>query len=175
MSNVVSNRRTLENYDLQIVTQELGCAMFSAGCSKPSPNPGGTSVESRAFDESALNELNAADGWAQYSRRYTHQVGFEVFTAVMLKSIIFWDMTPCSPLCSNRRFGGTQRLHLQGRRNVQQTTEQACWFVGLFFDPEDGGAMFLRNVGCYTTDYTTSYPRRWYSSKRTRFAIQICA
>jgi hypothetical protein len=24
-------------------------------------------------------------------------VGFEVFTAVVLKSIFFWDMTPCSP------------------------------------------------------------------------------
>jgi hypothetical protein len=72
-------------------------------------------------------------------------VGFEVFTAVVMKSIIFWDMTPCSPLrckhffitqlksiifwdvtpCSllrcNRRFGGTYRLHLQGRRkNCQQ-------------------------------------------------------
>jgi hypothetical protein len=23
---------------------------------------------------------------------------FEVFTAVVMKSIIFWDMTPCSPL-----------------------------------------------------------------------------
>jgi hypothetical protein len=23
-------------------------------------------------------------------------VGFEVFTAVVLKSIIFWNMTPCS-------------------------------------------------------------------------------
>jgi hypothetical protein len=33
------------------------------------------------------------------------------------KSIIFWDMTPCSPLGVNRRFGGTYRLHLQGRRN----------------------------------------------------------
>jgi hypothetical protein len=27
----------------------------------------------------------------------TRDVGFEVFTAVVLKSIIFWDMTPCSP------------------------------------------------------------------------------
>jgi hypothetical protein len=27
--------------------------------------------------------------------------GLEVFTAVVMKSIIFWDMTPCSPLCSN--------------------------------------------------------------------------
>jgi hypothetical protein len=26
------------------------------------------------------------------------RVGFEVFTAVVIKSIIFWDMTPCSPL-----------------------------------------------------------------------------
>jgi hypothetical protein len=29
-----------------------------------------------------------------------------------------------------------------------------------FFDPEDGGDMILRNVGCNSTDYTASYPRR---------------
>jgi hypothetical protein len=34
-----------------------------------------------------------------------------------LRCIIFWDMTPCSPLSFNRHFGGTYRLHLQGRRN----------------------------------------------------------
>jgi hypothetical protein len=34
-------------------------------------------------------------------------VGFEVFTAVVMKSIIFWDIMPCSPLCRNRRLGGT--------------------------------------------------------------------
>jgi hypothetical protein len=28
-------------------------------------------------------------------------VGFEVFTAVVMKRIVFWDMTPCSPLCSH--------------------------------------------------------------------------
>jgi hypothetical protein len=33
------------------------------------------------------------------------------------KSIIFWDMTPCSPLSCARHFGRTYRLHLQGRRN----------------------------------------------------------
>jgi hypothetical protein len=44
-------------------------------------------------------------------------VGFEVFTAVVMKSIIFWDMTPCSPLSFNRRFGRTYRLHLQDIRN----------------------------------------------------------
>jgi hypothetical protein len=48
---------------------------------------------------------------------YLHCVGCEVFTAVVMKSIIFWDMTPCSPLSCARRFGGTYRLRLQDRRN----------------------------------------------------------
>jgi hypothetical protein len=42
--------------------------------------------------------------------------GFEVLTAMIMKSAIFWDITPCSPLKLNRRFGGKFRLHLQGRR-----------------------------------------------------------
>jgi hypothetical protein len=42
-----------------------------------------------------------------------------------MKSIIFWDMTPCSPLSSNRRFRGTYRLHLQGRRNRFSKNQQA--------------------------------------------------
>jgi hypothetical protein len=39
------------------------------------------------------------------------------------KSTVFWDMTPCSPLKVNRRFGGTYRLHFQGRR-INQTRNQ---------------------------------------------------
>jgi hypothetical protein len=35
--------------------------------------------------------------------------GFGGFTPVIMKSIIFWDMTSCSPLSCNRRFGGTYR------------------------------------------------------------------
>jgi hypothetical protein len=31
-----------------------------------------------------------------------------------LKRTIFWDITACSPVRFNRRFGGTYRLHLQG-------------------------------------------------------------
>jgi hypothetical protein len=34
-------------------------------------------------------------------------VGFEVLTGVVMKSTIFWDITPCSPLKVNWRFGGT--------------------------------------------------------------------
>jgi hypothetical protein len=68
-----------------------------------------------------------------------------------MKSIIFWDITPCSPFSVNRRFGGTYCLHLQGRKN-KLGKKQAPAFTLIscrtyFFDPEDGGDMFLRKVG----------------------------
>jgi hypothetical protein len=81
----------------------------------------------------------------------------------------------------NRRFGGTYRLHLQGRSSSLLLTLcflykpvfrlaaysachllACCWTY--FFDPEDGGDMFLRNVGWNSTGYMVSYPRRLYSS-----------
>jgi hypothetical protein len=33
-----------------------------------------------------------------------------------MKSTVFWDIMPCSPLKVKRRFGGTNCLHLQGQR-----------------------------------------------------------
>jgi hypothetical protein len=38
----------------------------------------------------------------------------EVLTAVVIRNSICWDVTPCSPLKVNQRFGGTNPLHLQG-------------------------------------------------------------
>jgi hypothetical protein len=67
-------------------------------------------------------------------------VEFNVLTAVVMKSTVFWDMTPCSPLKVNRRFGGTYL------RALLATCFQAGMLLGLFFDPENGD-MFLRNVG----------------------------
>jgi hypothetical protein len=43
-------------------------------------------------------------------------MGYEVLTAVVLKSSIFWDFMSCSPLKVNRHFGRTCRLPLQDRR-----------------------------------------------------------
>jgi hypothetical protein len=43
-------------------------------------------------------------------------VGFEVLLAVDMKSSIFWDTPPCSPLKFNKRFRGICRFHLLSRR-----------------------------------------------------------
>jgi hypothetical protein len=53
----------------------------------------------------------------------------------------------CSLLKINRRFRGTY-LHFQ-----------ADFLLGLFFDPEAGGDMFLRIVGWLSTVHTALYPR----------------
>jgi hypothetical protein len=45
------------------------------------------------------------------------------------KSIIFWDITPYSPLSVNRRFVGTYRLE------KISTCFHACFFLSLFFRP----------------------------------------
>jgi hypothetical protein len=69
-------------------------------------------------------------------------VGFEVLTAVVIKSTTFWDITPCSPLKANQCFGGTYRLHLQGtiRREIYQRGKAAChllsyWYLARFIRP----------------------------------------
>jgi hypothetical protein len=52
-------------------------------------------------------------------------IGFEVLTAVVMKNTTFWDITPCSPLSVNRHFGGTYRLHLQGRKTSSTRNQRA--------------------------------------------------
>jgi hypothetical protein len=83
-----------------------------------------------------------------------HIVGFEVLTAVVMKSSSFWDITPCNPLKVKRRFGGICRLYLQGRRisrarNQRESPWQAeaGFLLGLFLDLKDGYDIFLRNIG----------------------------
>jgi hypothetical protein len=75
------------------------------------------------YDQGAeLRNVCVPEG-GQTKKQSTH-VGVEVFTAVVLKSIIFWDMTPCSPLSFNLRFGGTLRTtrrHIPEDDTLQST------------------------------------------------------
>jgi hypothetical protein len=55
-------------------------------------------------------------------------VGFEVLTAAVMNNSIFWDIPSRSSLKINRRFGGTCRLYLQGRKisHVRNQHEASC-------------------------------------------------
>jgi hypothetical protein len=45
-----------------------------------------------------------------------------------VKSTVFWDIKPCGPLKVNRCFGGTYRLHFQGRRmNRARNQRETRW------------------------------------------------
>jgi hypothetical protein len=68
---------------------------------------------------------------------------FEVFTEMTMKNAVLWDVAPCRYFI-NRRFGGTYRLHLQGRSNPRAINQLEQIDVDY---PEDGGDTFLRNVG----------------------------
>jgi hypothetical protein len=74
-----------------------------------------------------------------------------------MKSIIFWDMTPCSPLSFNRRFRGTYRLHLQGRRNrfskPASKLRNVGWNYGLH------GVISQKMILFITTSVKTSNPK----------------
>jgi hypothetical protein len=77
----------------------------------------------------------------------TEHVGLEVLVVLVMKSAIFWDITPCSPLKVNRRFGGTYDLHHQGRkisRARYQLESRLCLKPAFRLKIE---AMLLRNVG----------------------------
>jgi hypothetical protein len=79
------------------------------------------------------NHLIVCTHEGKNSYHHLNCVGFEVFTAVVMNSIIFWDMTPCSLLSCNRCFGGTYRLHLQGRRNNFSKNQQTNRWQGPTF------------------------------------------
>jgi hypothetical protein len=78
-------------------------------------------------------------------------VAFEALIAMTMKSSVFWDITPCSPVKLNKRLLPCCLLH-------------ASFSLGLLSDPDDGGDMFLRNVGWLSPHYTALYPRRQNSS-----------
>jgi hypothetical protein len=44
-----------------------------------------------------------------------------------MKSTVFWDITPYSLLKVNLRFGGTYRIHLQGRINRPRYQHESRW------------------------------------------------
>jgi hypothetical protein len=95
------------------------------------PNPGGhrtraQGVESRAWVRSECRPNKFPHHQSPFNRNK--------FT---LKSTIFWDITPCSPLKANRRFVATYRLHLQGRRIRRTRNHRENRWQAQGYIPED--------------------------------------
>jgi hypothetical protein len=55
-------------------------------------------------------------------------VRFEVFTAVSMKNAVFWYVASCRS-CVNRRFVGTYRFHLQGRKIRERGISVSRWLL----------------------------------------------
>jgi hypothetical protein len=43
-----------------------------------------------------------------------------------MKNAVFWDVAPCI-YCANRRFGGTYRLYLEGRKIRERGASMSRW------------------------------------------------
>jgi predicted membrane protein len=87
----------------------------------------GTKKQRQATDKNISNEASevGARSYTEEQNERTY-VGFEVLTAVVMKSSVFWDITPCSLLATCFHTG---------------------LLLGLLIDLEYGGDVFLRNVG----------------------------
>jgi hypothetical protein len=53
--------------------------------------------------------------YAKFSSKTKKYTEFEVFTALTMRSVVFWDVAPCES-CKNRNFVETYRLLLQVRK-----------------------------------------------------------
>jgi hypothetical protein len=75
-----------------------------------------------------------------------------------MNSYIFWDITLCSPLKVNRRFGGTCHLHLQGRRIIRVLLNTCVILVSCMVRSPtwSWSRHVLRNVGWLSKDYTAT-------------------
>jgi hypothetical protein len=80
------------------------------------------------------------------------------------KSSVFWDITSCSGLQVNWRFRTTHRFHLQDRISESRNQYEAG---NKHSTAEDGGNMFLWNVGWISLNYTALHPRKFNSSTVT--------
>jgi hypothetical protein len=85
--------------------------------------------------------------WRTVVNIQINHVGCEVLTPVVMKSSIFWDTSPCSP------------VDVKWLLLVARYVSHPGFLRDLFFYAEDGGDKFVRNVSWPSTDYTALYPR----------------
>jgi hypothetical protein len=70
--------------------------------------------------------------------------GLQILIAVIVKNSIFWDITPCGLLEVKNQCSGTKSKPI---KKPGFCLLYPGYLFGLLFDAEDGGDMFLRNIG----------------------------
>jgi hypothetical protein len=95
-----------------------------------------------------------------------YYVRFEVFTAVTMKNVVFWDIMPCGS-CKNGRFRGMYRLHYQddknrrARNNVSSNQQLkhavSPWWWRRYVPPKS---------------HTAYHPKRRHSSLENKVRVQ---
>jgi hypothetical protein len=63
----------------------------------------------------------------------------------------------------------TINLHISESGRQKRNCFHSSFLRGVFFDPEYGGDIFLRNMGLLLTEFTALYPRRQNSSEHEHF------
>jgi hypothetical protein len=100
---------------LVFLTYVVRCEMVSLTCS---PQPGGSEA---VLPSLSLSSMGASTRSLRQPPKpkvlllFKRNIGFEVLTAVVTKSTVFWHITPRRTLTFNGRFGGTYHLYLQGQ------------------------------------------------------------
>jgi hypothetical protein len=86
---------------------------------------------------------------------------------VVMKSTIFWDIMPCSPLKVNRRFGGIYHLHLQDQRISRARNQHESRAVGFLL----GYFSTLKMEAIYSSETSVDFQwttRRYIPEDSTR-------
>jgi hypothetical protein len=71
-----------------------------------------------------------------------------------LKNSFSWDIILCIPVKNKQHFLGTYHFHIESSNYSLVHTD---FLLGLLFDSEDGGSIFLQDTGQLSMDYMASH------------------
>jgi hypothetical protein len=129
---------------------------FSLFCGQPgSQRDSGSSIKTNIL---IWKSLKIEAGHSSKTSATSQQIiGFEILTVVVRKSTVLRHTTQCSPLKGNQGFGGTYRLHLQGRISRARYQHKSKLIRSWIWRrcSSETSADLERTIGHYIPEYST--------------------